>query len=495
MLGNMLVEDLAAHRDAMQDALDHLLHSWQSEQNDIIQRFFQKLHATEGMGSLASASQRDVPRRHPHAPESEEPVTDHKTLSTPRVLSSVLTSPRGSKSVTNRSLHESKPPQGTLKTMRFTEETPPSKSVGAAHVVGRERDLSPRSSDTVHAETSEFVKAYFLEDRFNNSLLVRRVSKEIQHFKRGERMRRLSSSVASWKRRMPDVPLPNTFVARLVSSFWFECLCALLIVLNTAALTVIVDLQARNRTSTTSNTTLHWLELSFSAWFLLELVLRIVGLRVLFLLGADGLVNCLDLFFVPCFVVLALLAVVIDGEDQSSSGVSYIRVYRFVSFLKVIRFARPLRLLPWARLLAGTLQFCCRFFLPTILLALCLPYVGSLIILSALSYNDSTSDLQEHWGSVFTAMVSLLATSCGGADWDVIGEPLKESWALPYLMMLLHAIVFRLVIVNVVACGYLQSTMDQLHLSARHNMHLQLENADTYVARFRDIFRQDHLVW
>ena len=45
MLGYMLIEDLALHHDAMQDALDHHLQTWQSEQEEIIQRFFQKLHA------------------------------------------------------------------------------------------------------------------------------------------------------------------------------------------------------------------------------------------------------------------------------------------------------------------------------------------------------------------------------------------------------------------------------------------------------------------
>ena len=382
------------------------------------------------------------------------------------------------------SSHESVPSQGIPKRTRFTEQTLAKRQAGAAS--------SSRSSGTT--ANSQYAKAYFLEDRFNNSMLVRGATKGVQHLQRRQVITGLLGSLAKSKRRWHGAPVPKTFLARLVSSFWFECWCALMIVLNTVALTVIVDLEARNRSTTSITTFFDWLDFSFSAWFFLELVLRIVGLRVLFFKGEDGLVNCVDLLFVPVFVVVATISVVVDGENLNSSDFSFLRVYRFLRFLKVIRFSRPLRLLPWARLLAGTLQFCCRYCLPTILLALCLPYVASLIILSAVGYTDSSSDLQDHWGSVLTAMVSLLATSCGGADWDVTGKSLKASGTLPYFMMLLHALLFRLVIVNVIACGYMQSTLDQMHLNARHNMHLLLESADTYVASLHEIFLGDHHV-
>ena len=161
--------------------------------------------------------------------------------------------------------------------------------------------------------------------------------------------------------------------------------------------------------------------------------------------------------------------------------------------LKLRGFTEPLRMVPMARILSGSILFCGQFLFPTLLLVLWLPFVFSLVILQYVSsYNASTDEsLTLHWGSVVTAMASLLSTSCGGADWKVVGQSLERAGTIPYLLMFLHAIVFKFGIANVVLCGYLQSTLGLMHLNKRYKMHMQMENCDQYVASLRGIFLKD----
>lgn len=496
--------------DHQQDVLADFLVSWSSKQKELIHSMLERsvselgpLSKTEGTKRPADVARKSALKRHrgvsaafrngalfaysapqPHAAPSDFEVSDDDT-DCEHVASSAVTfsqagsvfgMPRGVSCVTPKRLDT-----GCSDVEKSTSMTEMTSRTGTATT-----GLSP--DEFVRYEgprgRTHSARAFYLQERFKKTPnLNGSMQKSVSRWSGGLSTRRVLDQIA-----------PGNCLAKGIRSMEFDAICAAVIMINIFVMSVSIDVGARRMDTAESTFVFNLVDLCFCVWFLVELFLRLVISRIQFFLGPDRVVNTLDVILIPLFLAMAILEIA-TGSDTVQTDISYIRVSRFLRFLKLFRCARALRMVPWVRLLYGNLMFCGRFVLPTLLLVLCLPYVFSLIIINIVSNSRSFVEnieqqdaLRRHWGSIGDSMISLFSTSSGGEDWTSVGGPLREVGFLPYALFLLHALIFRLMITNVVMSGYFQSTLEQMHLNTRHKMHLQLEMSDHYVERFEQLF-------
>lgn len=511
--GEVFADAVAEVLRSQHEALENFLASWRSRQEEVMRSLVLEFVAGRDSMSLSDdvtcgsprySANTGLPSRKTARVDDGEPVTkdeaDELKLQAHRTSKETLAVKSNKRKLTFGQTYSSVfAARGALpkEASRTRKENHADKFVSqwTRSKQGSNHSSEHGVSSFDSAREMDLAHAYFLEQRFKDPLMVRRAAAFTRFdFGTGTMFRRTRRKFDTWKHRARK-ELQDTYLARLVTSTHFEIICVAMIVLNTGAMTVSIDMDARHSSTERSTTVFNWVDFIFCCLFSFELLLRVVGLRAHFFFGEDAVVNVADFALIPLYLVMATTELM-QGYSEQTTRMSYIRILRFLRFLKLGRCTRALRMIPWVRIISGSILFCGRFAFPTLVLVVSLPYVFSLVILNILA-NSKEEELAQlrGWSSVADAMISLLSTALGGADWSVVGDHLLDFGILPYLLFLLHAIVFRLMMVNVIMSGYFQNTLKQMHLNTRQKMHLQLEVADEHVASLQEVFLGDSITY
>eukprot|EP00929_Paragymnodinium_shiwhaense_P105539 TRINITY_DN70599_c0_g1_i1.p1 TRINITY_DN70599_c0_g1~~TRINITY_DN70599_c0_g1_i1.p1 ORF type:complete len:900 (-),score=221.13 TRINITY_DN70599_c0_g1_i1:120-2819(-) len=204
-----------------------------------------------------------------------------------------------------------------------------------------------------------------------------------------------------------------------------------------------------------------YVNMSFTGFFILELLTRMAALRCAFFVGDDWNWNVFDF-------VLVLGAF---GADMSG--------WAMAPVLQALRFARVLRAIRIVKFLTSLRQMICAMLhsLPAlgwaaVMMILFMYFFSILFMQTSAHYilkgeNEETrSALARHWGGFWRSVLTLFMTVTGGCDWVEAIEPLFEIspvWALVFAIYIFVTMfgVFSILIGVFVEKAFDASSLDR----------------------------------
>lgn len=253
-------------------------------------------------------------------------------------------------------------------------------------------------------------------------------------------------------------------IKRIVTSSYFEFLCAFIIGLNAVHIALSTELAmdyAINNVGQGSWVPSEFISMSglfFNVFYLIELVMKLLVFRLKFFTGEDSGWNIFD-FALVCSGVLNLIM------DEMLSGASidlkWLRLLRLLKMMKMLRVVRVMHMFTELRLMVSAIKSSGGTLLWLIVLLGITFFIFGMCFLQGLTafLNEATSDsmseeqfkdIQDNWSTVDVTMLTLFASITGGRPWMATVEPLALAGSLYHSLFLLYMAFSLFAISNVV---------------------------------------------
>eukprot|EP00435_Cladocopium_sp_Y103_P075318 s182_g56.t1 len=227
--------------------------------------------------------------------------------------------------------------------------------------------------------------------------------------------------------------------AKVVRTWQFETFFALLIFAHAILLGAQIDWECRNLNKELPREMAR-VHIVFTAFFLLEIIMRILGFGVReFCTGEAYIWNLIDVFLVLIAIVENLAdALTEDADLQTIGSFRILRILRLARSARGLRVVRLLRFIRPLRLLVFSIAVTLKSLVWSVILLFIIIYLFSILFADAnLAYFTSEghipptiltdSDLQSHFGSVQISMHTLFRAICGGLEWRHAANSLDRS--------------------------------------------------------------------
>jgi len=282
----------------------------------------------------------------------------------------------------------------------------------------------------------------------------------------------------------------RSFVQRMVATFLFKAIVAMVIFANAIWLAIQTDWRLRNAYAPlegrVKETETQEVDVAFAIWFLIEMALRVFAEGKDFFFGPNQAWNIFD----SLIVVEAWLSVFYDFIQLTQLRILGVlrlgrvtgRVVRMINTPKAFRRARTMMVailnsfvdLFWAILVVAVILFAYGVFLSE----------GAVGYFESLAPGNMTSTQQQdaekvkgYFGSMHMIMLSLWAAVSGGNDWMNYGEVLQvmdTTWI--YFVTFVFYIAFCAIgLFNVVTGVFVDSAVD-----AAQNLKSEAETIQNY---------------
>merc|ERR1712137_310912 len=229
-----------------------------------------------------------------------------------------------------------------------------------------------------------------------------------------------------------------------------------------------------------------------NVFFVVELFMRIVAQKKMFVFGPDKYWNLFDTFL----ILISLFEMVADA----AVNLSVFRIFRLVRLLKVIR---KVQLLESLNLMVFGIINCCAPLIWAILILVLIMYAFGVFFMSGLSSTmedmDTTDEgfsidvvegLDLQFGSVYRSIASLFEAVTGGNDWAGIAEHVRGVSEGLYVCFALYVVFITLGVLNIVTGFFVDGTM-QANVNAREEMLKQAqEKKNTMIQLVGELFTQ-----
>lgn len=284
---------------------------------------------------------------------------------------------------------------------------------------------------------------------------------------------------------------PKSTIERFVDSVPFHMVCGLAVVSNAVFVGVLAEFRMMDASRLPPRDDPWWFPLVnriYVGIFLLELLLRLAGKRLAFLLGEESKWNLFD-------VVLACTSILEEVfQCFSFTYVRLLRGFRMVRVLRVIRvmrFFRELRLmvcsvlqslvsLSWALVL---------LMLITYLFTVCFMHAASEYLVAGGDL-DVREPLLEYYGSVGCTMYTLLLSISGGADWMTFVEPLSRISVFYQVIFCFYVLFIVIGVLNVLTSAFVQRACELSRLDRDLVIQSEMVANESFLAEMKGIFEE-----
>mmetsp|Transcript_35708 Transcript_35708/g.66345 ORF Transcript_35708/g.66345 Transcript_35708/m.66345 type:complete len:651 (-) Transcript_35708:102-2054(-) len=265
--------------------------------------------------------------------------------------------------------------------------------------------------------------------------------------------------------------MPNIALAHVTQSHFFTTLQTLLILSNTIFMGYETDVTLRAILKDPPEKTAEWMTTAnhvYNIVFTVELLFRIIALRGWFwVAGHDWPWNLFD-------VVLVSISLVSDWL-LTGVNVSFIRMLRILRVVRVARVIRVLRAFRQLRQMLFSVIACLSSLAWAFVFLVMVMFMFSVLFLQGIT--NTLSDLEdsdlsvEHrslirdeirlwFGSLDSAMLSLLASVTGGTDWLTIKQPLDHAGWVYGAAFIAYLLFVTVGVMNVLTGVFLSSADD-----------------------------------
>lgn len=243
----------------------------------------------------------------------------------------------------------------------------------------------------------------------------------------------------------------RTWARRLVRSFKFELIFALIIITNAVFIGAQVEYAAQNLGEEPPSV-FFYIQSAYGFIFLLELLLRLVAEGIAFFYNSNWAWNILDVVIVVTSlfeISLGLSALTDDSStsktsDTGSGKLKVLRIVRIARLLRVLRVVRVVRYVRALRTLVLSVLLTLKSVLWAMVLLMLIMYIFSILFTDAiithvssqtLPLSDDSANLFKFFGSLHTSMHTLFRSITGGINWQDIAAALETlSWAWVYVL-------------------------------------------------------------
>lgn len=278
----------------------------------------------------------------------------------------------------------------------------------------------------------------------------------------------------------------------------FQVITCLMIVANVILIGVMADDQLKAAVDKTKESPAwEYLDLAFCIFFALELMLRVVSDRIVFVLGSEWRWNLFDTVLVVLSVADAILNRI---TSLTLSNVTVARVLRFVRLIRVVRIVRAVRAFHNLRIVVFAI------FESMLSLVWCLLVVGGLIYIFAILFlygvteHFSTAesagadpklkdDLLHYYGSVPTSIGTLFMTISGGVDWQDVMLPLKAVHWTYQPLFIFYVFLMVIGVLNVVMGAFVAATAEIANRDKDALVKAEIQQLQVYTQRIKSFFQ------
>lgn len=247
-------------------------------------------------------------------------------------------------------------------------------------------------------------------------------------------------------RSLEDVAMPDNCCVSLVSGKIFSALSFLLIVVNAVWMGYESDTELEQQRGQEWS----WpdaINMGFTLWFALELILRVSALRKYFFFGDDWTWNWLD---------LALVVTSIPELFAHSMNVSFVRLIRLAKLSKALRLVRMVKFISSLReILISVFYTLGSLFWSFVALSL-ISYIFALFFMQSLAIHVHEGKQYSHtvtnnFSSTWNTMLALFSMVTGGQDWyEVAQEFQNESDHMSKYSLVLYVFFTSFGLMNVI---------------------------------------------
>jgi len=221
----------------------------------------------------------------------------------------------------------------------------------------------------------------------------------------------------------------------------------------------------------------------FIAFYMLELVIKLVVFRLCFFWNKECGWNLFDFL-----LVLIGIYDLIDFQS-GDTDVTWIRLLRLIKMLKMLRVIRVMKFFRVLRMMVSSIAGSMMTLMWSILMlglmmlvfGLCFlqiiaGYLSDPSVLDSPNKEATLESIQMYWASVPQAIITLYYAVTGGADWEALAVPVREAGALYHCFFMFYIAFSVFAVLNVLTGLYVDtatkvSEMDNSSVEEELNVH------------------------
>lgn len=290
--------------------------------------------------------------------------------------------------------------------------------------------------------------------------------------------------------------------AAVITSRFFEALCAFIICLNALHITVSSELAVAHALehigggAWPSTAFLDNTGLLFFLWYLLELIVKLFVYRTSFFTGPDRSWNYFDIGLVLSGM-LGLLETFLGGEI--GLDVTWLRLLRLLKMLKMLRIIRVMRCFRELRVIMHSLAGSLSITLWSLLMLFGVMFVFGISFLQGMVgyLNNATPEqlsaeelhsLRQNWSTVLRSMLSLFAVVTGGMHWNDLADQLQPAGAVYYILFILFVGFTSFAVMNVITGIVVDAALKTSQMDYDAVVHEVFEKNATAMAKMKAAF-------
>eukprot|EP00928_Gymnodinium_smaydae_P026922 TRINITY_DN20981_c0_g4_i1.p1 TRINITY_DN20981_c0_g4~~TRINITY_DN20981_c0_g4_i1.p1 ORF type:complete len:713 (-),score=113.89 TRINITY_DN20981_c0_g4_i1:167-2305(-) len=229
------------------------------------------------------------------------------------------------------------------------------------------------------------------------------------------------------------------------------------------------------------------IEFFFSAWFAVELILRLVAERWLFFTGPEKRWNALD------SVLVLSSAFEILSASVRTPNFTAARLLRFMRFTRIFRVLRVMRACQNFRVMVFAILHSMSALLYAVVVLSFFKYCFAIIFIHGTAEylkDGREAELQlAFFGSLARAWVSLFEAITGGRDWcEIYGALVSIHW-LYGLIFIIYIYFMVFLVLNVVVGTVVKTTSEVFRKDRQHIVDDELNKLNSYTKEIKEFFK------
>jgi hypothetical protein len=286
----------------------------------------------------------------------------------------------------------------------------------------------------------------------------------------------------------------KTWLNKVVDNPKFDFLCAGMILANSALIGAEVE---HLTTNDTENPQMQAFGYTCSAFFLFELILRILnnGWRDFFT-NEEWKWNVFDAVLVGMSAIdIVVLQMVPDGGEDNASSIS--TSLKTVKMLRIVRMGRVFRFFSELSQLALMIMDSIKSLTWALLMLMIINFTSSIVFTFYVtdflkSEGTVARECATHFGTLLTSMYTLFHSMLNGISWHLVADSLLEVPSLRWLAMfyILYMSFTMLAVLNIITGVFVDRAVETAKTQREFLVQKEMELKEKWLAEMRSLFEE-----
>lgn len=286
----------------------------------------------------------------------------------------------------------------------------------------------------------------------------------------------------------------ESFVVRFVGSSTFDYIVGACILVNVIFIGVQTDLAvlAIQNPEEKVPDWFRYVDIFFTVFFAVEVLLRAYVLRSRFFLGKDKGWNIFDTIIVTSAILEEVL--------QIGTSTTVIRILRILRLVRIIRFIKVMRIFSDLRAMVRGIINSVLSLVWAIILLLMIMFTAAVFITQVLTSHlqeqsppmsaEQQDDALKHFGSLMTTIYSLYKAISGGGDWGEYSDSLFMISPIMGVFFCLYIAFTVFAVLNVVTGVFVDGAITSAQRDAESEIMSQTAERTRHIEDVRSIFKR-----